>query len=66
MILHNIWDNVKVFIDIIANNKNNTFNGDVSIKGTDVNVGDIVNCYVYDIDLKRQKVSLSLINPDEI
>ena len=31
-----------------------------------VNVGDIVNCYVYDIDLKRQKVSLSLINPDEI
>lgn len=32
----------KVFIDIIANNKNNTFNGDVSIKGTGVNVGDIV------------------------
>lgn len=31
-----------------------------------VNVGDIVNCYVYDIDMKRQKVSLSLINPDEV
>lgn len=31
-----------------------------------VNVGDIVNCYVYDIDMKRQKVSLSLINPEEI
>ena len=31
-----------------------------------VNVGDIVNCYVYDIDIKRQKVSLSLINPEEI
>ena len=31
-----------------------------------VNVGDIVNCYVYDIDLKKQKVSLSLINPEEI
>ena len=30
-----------------------------------VNVGDIVNCYVYDIDVKRQKVSLSLINPEE-
>ena len=31
-----------------------------------VNVGDIVNCYVYDIDTKRQKVSLSLINPEEL
>lgn len=31
-----------------------------------VNVGDIVNCYVYDIDMKRGKVSLSLINPEEI
>jgi len=31
-----------------------------------VNVGDIVNCYVYDIDLKKQKVSLSLIKPEEI
>ena len=31
-----------------------------------VNVGDIVNCYVYDIDIKRQKVSLSLINPEEL
>ena len=31
-----------------------------------VSVGDIVNCYVYDIDTKRQKVSLSLINPEEI
>lgn len=31
-----------------------------------VNVGDIVNCYVYDIDTKRQKVSLSLIKPEEI
>ena len=31
-----------------------------------VNVGDIVNCYVYDIDMKRQKVSLSLIKPEEI
>ena len=31
-----------------------------------VNVGDIVNCYVYDINLEKQKVSLSLINPDEI
>lgn len=31
-----------------------------------VNVGDIVNCYVYDIDTKKQKVSLSLINPEEI
>ena len=31
-----------------------------------VNVGDIVNCFVYDIDVKRQKVSLSLINPEEI
>lgn len=31
-----------------------------------VNVGDIVNCYVYDIDMKKQKVSLSLIKPEEI
>ena len=31
-----------------------------------VNVGDIVNCYVYDVDIKRQKVSLSLIKPEEI
>ena len=31
-----------------------------------VNVGDIVNCYVYDIDVKKQKVSLSLIKPEEI
>lgn len=31
-----------------------------------VNVGDIVNCYVYDIDMKRGKVSLSLVNPEEI
>ena len=31
-----------------------------------VNVGDIVNCYVYDIDTKRQKVSLSLIKPEEL
>ena len=31
-----------------------------------VNVGDIVNCYVDDINLEKQKVSLSLINPDEI
>ena len=31
-----------------------------------VNVGDIVKCYVYDINLDKQKVSLSLINPDEI
>ena len=31
-----------------------------------VNVGDIVKCYVYDINLEKQKVSLSLINPDEI
>ena len=31
-----------------------------------VNVGDIVNCYVYDIDEKKQKVSLSLIKPEEI
>ena len=31
-----------------------------------VSVGDIVNCYVYDIDLKKQKVSLSLINPEEL
>ena len=30
-----------------------------------VNVGDIVTCYVYDINLEKQKVSLSLINPDE-
>ena len=31
-----------------------------------VSVGDIVKCYVYDINLEKQKVSLSLINPDEI
>ncbi len=31
-----------------------------------VNVGDIVKCFVYDINLDKQKVSLSLINPDEI
>ena len=31
-----------------------------------VNVGDIVNCYVYEINLEKQKVSLSLINPNEI
>ena len=31
-----------------------------------VNVGDIIKCYVYDINLEKQKVSLSLINPDEI
>lgn len=31
-----------------------------------VNVGDIVTCYVEDVDLKKQKVSLTLINPQEI
>jgi len=31
-----------------------------------VNVGDIVTCYVEGIDVKKQKVSLSLINPEEI
>ena len=30
-----------------------------------VNVGDIVKCYVYDINLDKQKVSLSLIDPNE-
>lgn len=31
-----------------------------------VNVGDIVTCYVDDVDFKKQKVSLTLINPQEI
>ena len=31
-----------------------------------VSVGDIVKCYVYDINLDKQKVSLSLIDPNEI
>lgn len=31
-----------------------------------LSVGDIVTCYVDKIDLARQKVNLSLINPDEI
>ena len=31
-----------------------------------VNVGDIVKCYVYDINLDKQKVSLSLIDPNNI
>jgi len=30
-----------------------------------VNVGDIVTCYVEDISLEKQKVSLTLINPQE-
>ena len=30
-----------------------------------VNVGDIVTCYVDDINLDKQKVSLTLINPNE-
>ena len=30
-----------------------------------VNVGDIVTCYVDDINLEKQKVSLTLINPNE-
>ena len=29
-----------------------------------VNVGDIVTCYVDDVNLDKQKVSLTLINPD--
>ena len=31
-----------------------------------VNVGDIVTCYVEDVNLEKQKVSLSLINPEKI
>ena len=31
-----------------------------------VSVGDIVTCYVDSVDIERQKVNLSLINPDEI
>ena len=31
-----------------------------------VNVGDIVKCYVDDVNLEKNKVSLSLINPSEI
>ena len=31
-----------------------------------VNVGDIVTCYVEDINMDKQKVSLTLINPEEI
>ena len=31
-----------------------------------VNVGDIVTCYVDDVNLDKQKVSLTLINPEEI
>ena len=31
-----------------------------------VNVGDIVTCYVEDVNLDKQKVSLTLINPEEI
>ena len=30
-----------------------------------VNVGDIVTCYVDDIDKERNKVSLTLINPHQ-
>lgn len=30
-----------------------------------VNVGDIVTCYVDDVNLEKQKVSLTLINPEE-
>ena len=30
-----------------------------------VNVGDIVTCYVEDVNLDKQKVSLTLINPNE-
>ena len=30
-----------------------------------LNVGDIVTCYVDSVDLQRQKVSLSLIDPNE-
>ena len=30
-----------------------------------VNVGDIVTCYVDDVNLDKQKVSLTLINPEE-
>ena len=30
-----------------------------------VNVGDIVTCYVDNVDLKRQKVNLSLISPEK-
>ncbi len=31
-----------------------------------VNVGDIVDCYVYDINLEKQKVSLSLLEPNNV
>ena len=31
-----------------------------------VNVGDIVTCYVEDVNKEKQKVSLTLINPEEI
>ena len=31
-----------------------------------VSVGDIVTCYVDDISLKKNRVSLSLINPNSI
>lgn len=32
----------KMFLDIIANNNSDTFNGEVSIKGSDINIGDII------------------------
>ena len=31
-----------------------------------VSVGDIVTCYVDKVDLERQKVNLSLIDPNDI
>lgn len=37
----------KLKLNIIANNKNNTFNGDVSIKGEDINLGYLIDSTGY-------------------
>ncbi|MDE6224498.1 MAG: AsmA family protein, partial [Alphaproteobacteria bacterium] len=51
----------KVVLDVIANNDNNTFNGDVSIKGTDVNIGDIIASTGYKDIFKGGNTNIDIV-----
>lgn len=51
----------KVVVDIIANNDNNTFNGDVSIKGTNVNIGDIIASTGYKNIFKGGNTNIDIV-----
>lgn len=48
-------------LDILANNKNNTFNGDVSIRGTDVNIGDIIASTGYKDIFKGGNTNIDIV-----